>query len=231
MNRTDRLYSLVEELRAVAPRPRSARWLAARFEVSARTIERDISALQQSGVPIWAEPGRTGGYCVSREHTLPPVNFTPQEAMAMAVALQSMGAAPFRSAAETAMRKLVFAMRGDDAQAARGLAERVHFLRDDAIVDRVPRILADALADPRVLRIGYGDRAGARTDREIEPLGYVESGGAWYLIAWCRLRDGIRAFRVDRIREVVITSEMPERRKLAAGDIEIVHGTLEQLTL
>ena len=59
VNRTDRLYALVEELRAVAPRPRSARRLAGHFEVSVRTVERDISALQQSGVPIYAEPGRT----------------------------------------------------------------------------------------------------------------------------------------------------------------------------
>lgn len=231
MNRTDRLYSLVEELRAMAPRPRSASWLAARFEVSVRTIERDINALQQSGVPIWAEPGRTGGYCVSREHTLPPVNFTPQEAMAMAVALRSMGAAPFRSAAETAMRKLVFAMRGDDAQSAKRLAARVHFLRDGSAVDRLPHHLADVLADPRVLRIAYADRSGARTSREIEPLGYVESSGVWYLIAWCRLRVGIRAFRVDRIQEVVVTAEVPGERVLTADDIEIVYGTLEQLTL
>lgn len=52
MNRTDRRYALVEELLAVTPRPRSAHWLAARFEVSARTVERDVSALQQSGGPI-----------------------------------------------------------------------------------------------------------------------------------------------------------------------------------
>ncbi|MBN9184895.1 MAG: YafY family transcriptional regulator [Microbacterium sp.] len=231
MNRTDRLYAIVEELRAVAPRPRSARWLAERFEVSVRTVERDISALQQGGVPIWAEPGRTGGYCVSREHTLPPVNFTPQEAMAMAVALQSMGAAPFRSAAETAMRKLVFAMGGDDAQAARDLAARVHFLRDEPVPERVPRLIADALAQPRVLRIAYGDRAGTRTTREIEPLGYVESSAVWYLIAWCRMRDGIRAFRIDRILDVTVTAEMPEPRVLTPADIEIVYGTLEPLTL
>ncbi|SEC51238.1 helix-turn-helix transcriptional regulator [Microbacterium hydrocarbonoxydans] len=59
VNRTDRLYALVEELRAMSPRPRSARWLAERFEVSRRTVERDLSALQQAGLPIWAEPGRT----------------------------------------------------------------------------------------------------------------------------------------------------------------------------
>ena len=231
MNRTDRLYALVEELRAVAPRPRSARWLAERFEVSVRTVERDISALQQSGTPIWAEPGRNGGYCVSREHTLPPVNFTPQEATAMAVALQSMGASPFRSAAQTALRKLVFAMRGDDAQAARELAARVHFLRDELDVAQVPRLISDALADPRVLRIEYGDRAGIRTHREIEPLGYVESSGSWYLIAWCRLRDGPRAFRTDRILDVTVTAETPAPRALTAEDIDIVYGTLEPLTL
>src|ERR1019366_2025365 len=85
VNRTDRLYALVEALRAVAPRPRSGRWLAGRFEVSVRTVERDINALQQSGVPIYAEPARTGGYCLDKARTLPPVNLTPGEAVAMAV--------------------------------------------------------------------------------------------------------------------------------------------------
>jgi len=96
VNRTDRLYALVEELRAVSPRPRSARWLANRFEVSSRTIERDLSALQQSGVPIWAEPGRTGGYCLDPAHTLAPLGFTADEALAMTIALGMLSSSPFR---------------------------------------------------------------------------------------------------------------------------------------
>ena len=68
MNRTDRLYAIVEVLRATAPRARAARDLAERFEVSVRTIERDISSLQQSGVPIWATPGPGGGYSVDPGH-------------------------------------------------------------------------------------------------------------------------------------------------------------------
>ena len=85
MNRTDRLYALVEELRAVAPRPRSARRLAERFEVSVRTIERDIGALQQAGLPIWAEPGRTGGYVIDASATLGPAGFTLDEALAILI--------------------------------------------------------------------------------------------------------------------------------------------------
>ncbi|XVV05224.1 HTH domain-containing protein [Actinosynnema sp. CA-248983] len=60
MNRIDRLYALVEELRAAGSRGRTARQLAARFEVSVRTIERDLSALGQAGVPLATKQGRTG---------------------------------------------------------------------------------------------------------------------------------------------------------------------------
>jgi predicted DNA-binding transcriptional regulator YafY len=109
VNRTDRLYALVEELRAVAPRPRSARRPAGRFEVSARTVERDLSALQQSGVPIYAQPGRTGGYCLDKARTLPPVNLTPDEAVAMALALRRLEGTPFRATAGSALRKLLAA--------------------------------------------------------------------------------------------------------------------------
>src|SRR5207248_10344604 len=97
VNRTDRLYAIVELLRATAPRARAARDLAERFEVSVRTIERDISSLQQSGVPIWATPGPGGGYSVDPSMSLPPLNFSADEATAIAVALAASGPIPFRS--------------------------------------------------------------------------------------------------------------------------------------
>src|SRR5690349_20318341 len=180
VNRTDRLYALVEELRAVAPRPRSASWLARHFEVSVRTVERDISALQQSGTPVYAETGRTGGYCLDRARTLPPVNFTAGEAVAMALALQRLAGTPFHAIAATALRKLVAAMQADDAAAARSLAARVHLVGSSA-APAMPRLVADALSTPRVLRIRYDDKRGAGTDREIEPLAYVGSPTHWYL--------------------------------------------------
>jgi predicted DNA-binding transcriptional regulator YafY len=253
MNRTDRLYALVEELRAVAPRPRSARWLAHRFEVSSRTVERDISALQQSGTPIYAEPGRTGGYCLDKARTLPPVNLTPAEAVAMALALRRLEGTPFRETGGTALRKLVAAMQTDDAAAARDLAGRVHLIDGNLagrvhlidgnlagrvhLIDgnrpppRVSRLVADALSARRVLRIRYADKEGAATTRDIEPLGYVGGREHWYLLAWCRLRDGLRAFRTDRITDAVVTAEVPPERRLAPGDLDIPDHLVSPLTL
>ncbi|WP_238012930.1 YafY family protein [Dactylosporangium sp. AC04546] len=231
MNRTDRLYAMVEELRAVAPRPRSARWLAGRFEVSVRTVERDISALQQSGTPIYAEQGRTGGYCLDKARTLPPVNLTPDEAVAMAVALRRLDGTPFRAAAGSALRKLVAAMQADDAERARDLAGRIHLVGDTAPALPVPRAVADAVSTRRVLRIGYADRAGSATLREIEPMGYVGRATYWYVVAWCRLRDSLRAFRVDRISSVAVTAEVPAPRTLRSADLDIPRDKVRQLSL
>ena len=226
VNRTDRLYALVEELRAVAPRPRSARWLADRFEVSVRTIERDIGALQESGTPIYAEAGRTGGYCLDKAHTMPPVNLTPEEAVAMALALKHLEGTPFRAEGRSALRKLVAAMRQEDADTARHLAARVHLLGDGPIPP-MPHVLGIR----RVLRIRYADREGTLTRREIEPLGYVGKPTHWYLVAWCRLRREIRAFRTDRIKSFTVTAELPPLRRLRPEDLEIPYGDVHQLTL
>ncbi|MCU1481016.1 MAG: YafY family transcriptional regulator [Subtercola sp.] len=231
MNRTDRLYAIVEQLRAVAPRPRSARWLAQRFEVSPRTIERDVSALQQSGTPIWAEPGRTGGYCLDAGRTLPPINFTPDEAVALTVGLRMLEDSPFRAAGLSALQKVVGAMHPADASSARELAERIHLLGDGHPVPGVPRNVAHALSTGHVLRIEYVDKSGGATRRDIEPLGYVGSAAHWYLLAWCRLRSGVRAFRVDRIGAVFVTAETPAPRTLSAADLEIPFGVLTRLDL
>ena len=128
MNRTDRLYALVEELRAVAPRPRSARQLAGRYEVSTRTIERDILALQEAGVPIYAVAGRCGGYVIDKALTLPPLNFTAAEMVAMAVSLARVEPAPFASALRSALRKVLAVAPATQMAEAAQLMERVRLI-------------------------------------------------------------------------------------------------------
>ncbi|MGO9218491.1 MAG: helix-turn-helix transcriptional regulator, partial [Streptosporangiaceae bacterium] len=128
MNRTDRLYALVEELRAVAPRPRSARQLAERFEVSRRTIERDILALQGSGVPIYAETGRCGGYVIDKTLTLPPLNFTAAEMVAIAVSLAREEYTPFAAATRSALRKVLATASAAQTAEAGELMDRVRLI-------------------------------------------------------------------------------------------------------
>lgn len=214
VNRTDRLYAIVEDLRAVAPRTRSARWLAGRYEVSVRTIERDLSALQQAGVPIHAETGRSGGYGLDKAMTLPPLNFSPAEAVAVAVALHGDGSTPLHRAARSALRKIMAAMPAQEASAAAELAARVRFLapleeitapRADPVA--VPAVIEDALVRRRVLRLAYCDKNGMVSEREIEPVAFVAGMHGWYVSGWCRLRDEMRIFRIDRVLSATDTGE------------------------
>src|SRR5262249_37089650 len=141
-----------------------------------------------------------------KARTMPPVNLTPDEAVAMAVALKRMDGTPFRVAGGSALRKLLAAMRPADVAAAQSLAGRIHLLDGGQVPPGVPGLVADALTAARVLRIRYRDRADVVTAREIEPLGYVCRASHWYLVAWCRRRDAVRAFRTDRIFAVTVTA-------------------------
>jgi len=131
VNRTDRLYALVEELRAVAPRPRSARQLAWKYEVSTRTIERDILALQGAGAPIYAHTGRHGGYVIDKALTLPPVNFTAAEMVAIAVSLTGAEGTPFAFAARSALRKMLAAAPAGQMAEAAQLMDRIRLIGTD----------------------------------------------------------------------------------------------------
>jgi predicted DNA-binding transcriptional regulator YafY len=219
VNRTDRLYALVEELRAVSPRCRSARELSARLEVSVRTIERDISALQQAGVPIYADIGSDGGYALAKPTSLHPLAFTPAEAVAIAVVLSQAGEQPFAADARSALRKLVAAMPVPEGQRGREPASRVpppaeseHSEHDARAA--VSRVIEDTLRRRRVLRLVYEDRSGVSTERDVEPGVFIGGrGGFWYLVAWCRLREDVRVFRLDRIISAALTGEQGGARR------------------
>jgi predicted DNA-binding transcriptional regulator YafY len=231
MNRTDRLYALVEELRAASPRPRSARTLARRFEVSVRTVERDLAALQQSGVPVYAEPGRSGGYVLDPERTLPPLTITPAEATALAVGLHGLDGTPFAADARSALLKVLAVMPERERAAAVDLAGRVRMLVPVARPAQpvVPGPLREALTAGRVLRLEYADAAGAVTARDVEPLAFLGGDEHWYLAAWCRLRRAARGFRLDRIRAVTALDERTPDRAVDLAELDTLSSDLVPL--
>jgi len=215
VNRIDRLYAIVEELRARAPRLVPAPALADQFEVHIRTVERDISALQQAGVPIWSQRGGGGGYGIDPSRTLPPLNLSAREATAVAIALAAAGPIPYGGDARSAARKVAAVLAGEAAEHGDELASRIRVTRSSSAADR-SRVTAieDAVAARRVVTIDYVDGEGRATSRQVEAHGLYRGEGHWYLIGWCRLREGGRLFRLDRIGAVAATDEFAPGRDL-----------------
>ena len=224
MNRIDRMYALVEELRAAAPRSRTARQLAAHFEVSIRTIERDLSALGQAGVPLATRQGRAGGYTLNRSMSLPPLNFTPREAAAVAVALSRGEHVLFARDVRSALQKIMSAMPERALEEARATADKVRLLvqpapdPDAEIAETIWR----AVRYNQTLRIRYIDVGGLSTVREVEPHHVVVGPNGSYLSAWCHLRADDRVFRLDRVTEAEPTPSLPRRQRV--GPEPVVDG-------
>ena len=141
--------------------------------------------------------------------TLPPLNFTPSEAAAIALALAASGPLPFSDAARAALRKVTAAMSTADRAGAHALLERVRLLQGGGLAATPAlRVVERALLGQRVVRLDYQDKHGGVTKgRLVEPLGFVVGEKHTYLHGWCRLRNGPRAFRLDRIGHVTITAE------------------------
>jgi predicted DNA-binding transcriptional regulator YafY len=95
----------------------------------------------------------------------------------------------------------------------------------------VPRVIVEALAAQRVIKMEYCDRHGVPTSREVEPMGYIGGIDHWYLLAWCRWRDAVRAFRLDRIASAVATDEVVTPRPLSAADLDIPALMVTQVTV
>ncbi|QLY29612.1 WYL domain-containing protein [Nocardia huaxiensis] len=223
MTKTERLYALAEELRAYSPRPRSARQLAARLEVTPRTIVRDIAALQQAGVPITAVPGPGGGYAVERGRTLAPVSLTATEATALLVALPLLAGTPFAEAARAAVHKVLAVLPDAERATAGELTDRIRLLPKQP--PPVPPEVLTALRERRPLRLQYLDRNGEPTERVAEPLALV-AGTHWYLYAWCRMRKDLRGFRLDRMHGAVVLDELSPDRGIDLSTIPTGDGKL-----
>lgn len=225
MNRNERLHALVEELRAAAPTPRSTRWLAERFAVSVRTIERDATALAAAGAPVYPVGGRQGGYAADTARELPPLSLTAEEAVAVSVGLTRLTASALRPAAESALDKLRSRFPGLDGAVVAALTE------DDPSAGTrfpsVPAVLQEALRAERVLHLDYADQHGAVSHRTVEPIGFYGTRRHWLLLAWCRTRHGIRAFRLDRIRSARQgTERVRTRRDLSGLDLPALQATV-----
>ena len=211
MNRTDRLVAMVMFLQG--RRVVKADELAAHFEVNVRTIYRDVSALCEAGVPVIGEAGV--GYSLVKGYHLPPVMFTAEEAMALFIGgelVKQFADASMAGPMDSALLKIRSVLpreRQDDLERLNRATAIYGAPRlPEGIDQRTLLPIQQAVVSRRVLRMTY--RAKARhedTTREVEPLGVTYHSAAWYLVAWCRLRQDYRYFKLERVRGLEVLHE------------------------
>jgi predicted DNA-binding transcriptional regulator YafY len=211
MNRLDRLTATLTQLQ-------SKRWIKAteiaeRFGITIRTVYRDIRALEEAGVPILSEAGR--GYSLVEGYRLPPVMFTREEALSFIVAEKLLGTIPDRESGahfRSALYKIKSVLKDTEKELIEEVSGQVTVINNLQPLDQGNgslHIILEGLSGKSVLEMEYlSFEKEELTVRKIEPVGIYFSFGQWYLIAWCRLREAYRTFRVDRAKSVKPTGEI-----------------------
>ena len=206
VKRFDRIVSILIQLQS--KKIVRAQDLADRFEVSLRTIYRDIRTLESSGVPIVSEAGV--GYSIMEGYRLPPVMFTKEEAGSFVAAEKLMEqftddtlGAYFKSA----MYKIKSVLRGKERDWIDAIESKVSINEPQGLFNKdIPdalEIIFESIGEKKQLVLKYlALQADEPTTRLIEPVGLFHENNYWYLMAYCHLRKDYRQFRTDRMLQV-----------------------------
>jgi predicted DNA-binding transcriptional regulator YafY len=202
VNRIDRLFGILLMLSRTQGKARKrvrAEDVARRFEVSTRTVYRDMAALGELGIPIHGAPN--DGYHMLEGFFLPPLVFTPDEASALMLSakmLTAEGNPRLKKDARLAIDKLAAVLPELTRNRVRENTEVLQFYTPQTILDTDKRDVLDfqrAIWEHRLLRLRYYSLSeNASTTRTIEPMALTYSNGAWYVSGYCRLRRDQRSF-------------------------------------
>ena len=202
MRTSGRLLALLSLLQARRDWPGAE--LAARLQVSGRTIRRDIERLRELGYPVESLTGPAGGYTLRAGTAMPPLLLDDDEAIAIAVGLRTAARASVAGIEEAAVGALVKLEQVLPSHlrrrvAALGAATETAPGEGPTVDPQHLTEIAAACRDGERLRFAYRDRAGAETVREVEPWAVVHLGRRWYLAAWDCGREAWRSYRLDRL--------------------------------
>lgn len=212
MNRIDRLHAILTHLQS--KKKVTAQDIADRFNISLRTVYRDVKALEESGVPVIGEAGI--GYSIMEGYRLPPVMFTQEEASALLMGsklAEKFADNSVRKHFDSALYKIKAVLRTSDKEYVDLLDSHIAVMASrlpvsDELSKQYLSTLQSAMVQKRVVQINYlSTYKEENTLRHIEPIGLCYYGINWHLIGWCRLRNDYRDFRLDRINRLVVMDE------------------------
>lgn len=205
LKKLDRVTAILTQLQS-KPVVR-AQDLAEKFDVSIRTIYRDVKTLENAGIPIVGEAGN--GYSLMDGYKLPPVMFTKEEVLSFITAEKLMQKFSHQSLGnhyQTAMEKVRSVLRYSDKNLIQNIEKQidvfnVHTQPEDSLKNVIPIIL-ESIAEKTQLKIEYQTVDTKVTTRTIEAVGIFFEFNFWYIMAYCTLRKDFRQFRVDRILKI-----------------------------
>jgi predicted DNA-binding transcriptional regulator YafY len=237
MNRTDRLLAIVLELQGKGKQ--RAEDLARTFEISKRTIYRDIEALCEAGVPLISIPGQ--GYSLMKGYFLPPLSFTTDEATMLLLGSDFMAQnfdAQYRQAAQSAGRKISGVLPEKLRDEVDYLQKSIRFISlgtaNNTTEQHMLQQLRRAIIERTTVRFRYYPRHSRESQptpmvREADPYGLVHIANVWNLVAYCHLRKDIRHFRLDRMEDLEPLAKTFERR--ANFEMREPHGETRDMTV
>ena len=179
--------------------------IAAKYEISIRTVYRDIKALNEIGVPVYFEPSK--GYGILPGFFLPPVSFTSEEANALVLMVslsEKFADKTLRKNADKALEKIKSVLRSKERERADFLHSQIRIYKPPTEVEVNDNLttIQTAILNREILKIEYKNNFNEVSEREIEPIGLTFYSNQWHLIAWCWKREAYRDFKVLQIRQL-----------------------------
>jgi predicted DNA-binding transcriptional regulator YafY len=146
--------------------------------------------------------------------SLPPVTLTPEEAAAIAVALAAQPEGPYADHGRAALEKVLGVLEPDPRRRSQLLATSLWVSAEAGQTEQLRALLEQAVSGRKVVVLRYRDGQNRASRREVEPQALVRNADHWFLVAWCRERDALRWFRVDRVEGAELTDEHAPKRDL-----------------
>lgn len=203
MNRVDRLFGIVTLLQS--RKYVSAERISDKFEISVRTVYRDIKAIGEAGIPVSFEPNK--GYFIIPGYFTPPVSFTLDEANALLLSQSLMGGFGDRSVQSTfdsALTKIKAVLKQIDKEKVDLLDQSIKLQLPERMNFKFEYLsgIQNAIIEQTQVRISYLSLKNELLDRTVEPIGLVFYAFSWHMIGYCQLRKDYRDFNVERIQQL-----------------------------
>ena len=199
----DRLLSIVMLL--LERQTMSAKAMADMFEVSLRTIYRDMESINQAGIPVVSTPGVHGGFEIMREYKLDKRLFTPADLTAILMGLGSLSSMPGSEEwvhTQAKVRSLLPLRQAQEIElkSAQIAVDLKPWMGNGAVTAALD-LFKSALRVSRLVAFAYSDRSGVKTERRVEPYRLLLKDNRWYLHGYCLERNDFRLFKLSRMAE------------------------------